>query len=79
MRGEVGLSLNPEEPAGKPGEDGGTEPREKGDSRGGGQLTAPVLQGARAGRGPAGSCRHSHRGTQTLWEQNADLSQLRSE
>lgn len=46
MRGEVGLSLNPEEPAGKPGEDGGTEPREKGDSRGGGQLDSTSAAGS---------------------------------
>lgn len=49
VRGEMGLSLNPEEPAGKPGEYGGTEPRESGALRGRGQLTVPGLRGAQAG------------------------------
>lgn len=50
MRGEMGLSLNPEEPAGKPGEYGGTEPRESGAPRGRGQLTVSTRAAGSSGR-----------------------------
>lgn len=56
MRGESGLGLNPEGPGGKPGEDGGTEPRGEGAS---GREAADSVTAAGSSGTRWGHC-HSH-------------------